>query len=266
MNEFSYPQLSKTSECERLLADTSEAWYWIGFLMADGHFDRGKIELSLAEKDKSHMEKFSKFIKYNKELKEIPIRLDTLMKQKQFTMHTNNIVVAEYLREKFDLSNRKTYEPPNFSKIKSDDDLFFSLFVGFTDGDGNIGNIKNRNCKYLRIRCHKSWENNLRFFENFLFRYFDLKKKQEHTKINAYNKAEFRIGRTDILIKIRDKCKELNLPYLERKWSKLESLSIKESSWSIEEKKILLKEKERLESLFPNRTWSAIKGQFLRIK
>jgi len=51
---------------ERLLENTPEAYYWIGFLMADGNFDIhgyvNRLTLFLSEKDKEHIQKFSQFI------------------------------------------------------------------------------------------------------------------------------------------------------------------------------------------------------------
>lgn len=44
--------------------DTEEKAYWLGFLYADGCVGskESKVELSLAEKDLRHMEKFRSFI------------------------------------------------------------------------------------------------------------------------------------------------------------------------------------------------------------
>lgn len=47
----------------KLLEDTPEKWYWLGFLFADGHLSmRGRLALSLAKKDKEHLEKFSEYM------------------------------------------------------------------------------------------------------------------------------------------------------------------------------------------------------------
>jgi hypothetical protein len=53
--------------------DTEEKAYWLGFIFADGYISSHipdkkktyKFELSLSLKDKSHLEKFNQFMRYN---------------------------------------------------------------------------------------------------------------------------------------------------------------------------------------------------------
>jgi hypothetical protein len=248
----------KTSACEKLLLDTHEAWYWIGFLLADGHIKENKIELSLHEKDKEHMQKFANFIEYIYELKYVPNR-------KQYTMNTSNKEIAEAIRIKFDFSHRKTYEPPNFEKININDDLFLCLFSGFVDGDGTILNIKNRNCKKIKIRCHANWLTNLKYFENFIFKYFNKSNKTELTEINEAGKSSLVISRTDILKGLYDKVIEFNLPVLYRKWDKLKTLKIANSDWTDEEDQIITVAMNNLMKFLPERTWDSISQRLKRI-
>lgn len=60
---------SKSAACRRLPLNesafsviTPEAAYWVGFLMADGAISGNAILLSLADKDRSHLEKFKSFL------------------------------------------------------------------------------------------------------------------------------------------------------------------------------------------------------------
>ena len=62
---------SKAYSCEKLLEDTPESFYWMGFLIADSHISikNNRIELSLAEQDLEHLYKYSKFINYRNNIK-----------------------------------------------------------------------------------------------------------------------------------------------------------------------------------------------------
>jgi hypothetical protein len=53
------------------IIDTEEKAYWLGFIFADGTIGSNnyRFELSLSLKDKTHLEKFKTFIKYNKPVK-----------------------------------------------------------------------------------------------------------------------------------------------------------------------------------------------------
>ena len=56
----------------------------------------------------------------------------------------------------------KTKNIPTIPKLN--DDQFFSLIIGFIDGDGSIHKYGN----YLTIKCGKSWKNILEDFYEFL--------------------------------------------------------------------------------------------------
>lgn len=47
---------------QRLLEDTPEAFYWIGFLLADGSFSKGRIRFAI--KDVEQLYRFGTFIDY----------------------------------------------------------------------------------------------------------------------------------------------------------------------------------------------------------
>ena len=49
-----------------LLEEKNEIYYWLGFLMADGHFSKlNDIKLAVSAKDLNHLEKFGKLINAN---------------------------------------------------------------------------------------------------------------------------------------------------------------------------------------------------------
>ena len=120
--------------------DSEEKAYWLGFIFADGTISshipgkkpRYQFELSLALKDKGHLEKFGRFMKYNN-VKCDSYRCRWIINSKHLWETLNNIGCV-----------------PNKSKIlqfpqKLIDSNFTSSFVrGYMDGDGCIGIYRNR--------------------------------------------------------------------------------------------------------------------------
>lgn len=191
---------------QNLLKEEFEAYYWIGFLMADAHFNNnGRIILQLAEKDSEHVQKFAQFIEYKK-----PVKNRIAIMQKG---------VSDKIKEKFSISHIKTYEPCNIFNISSDA-LFVSLFIGFIDGDGCIGKMyKRQNC-YITIKLHKNWSNNLYYMIDRIYKINSLPMKPilhyrgNHVYMNFSNKT--------IIKYLKDKTIEYKLPVLKRKWDKIE--------------------------------------------
>ena len=135
------------------------------------------------------------------------------------------------LRNKFGITNRKTYEPCSFKYIKNDE-LLFSLIVGFIDGDGSISKKNNCNSYTLSFSMHPSWLSNLNYIKKFLYNYFNeecrsqppflreryINLPQDPIEIKKkYQLAEMYIGYRPLLIKIRDKAIDLKLPFMKRK-------------------------------------------------
>jgi hypothetical protein len=192
---------------EKLLLETPIAYYWIGFLLADGHFVDHIIQLGLAEKDSSHVEKFKKYIDYNGNSRSNGIGI-------------SDSVIPQIIK-KFNISNRKTYDPPDLLWIK-DKDLLFSLIVGFIDGDGCIGKRKDNNKPRLMIGVYESWINNMIFFHNFLFEISGY--TTTVIPIINHNKkaAILDIGDNRVLAFMKKKVIDLKLPVMKRKWDKID--------------------------------------------
>ena len=178
--------------------------------MADAHFyKRGAIKLHLAEADREQINKFRSFVHYTG-------------KAKSCTMNAMNPPIVKAIREKFGISNRKTYEPCRINWIKNTD-LLFALVVGMLDGDGNI-RLRRRAVSTIEMKLHGNWLNNLQFIEQFLYDYFDLE------KINNVHLARLRKDGYAVLILsdryllacMRKKSEELNLPVMERKWREVD--------------------------------------------
>ncbi len=198
---------------ERLLEETPEAYYWMGVLLADGHFvkDKTALQIGVSDNDEDWIIKFENFIGEVRHT-----NLKTGKTAYTFVRYHDKHVVTQ-LMEKFDINNRKTYFPPNLEKIHDllrNNDLFISLFVGFIDGDGHI----TKNGKELRITNHGSWLSILTLFKNRLSEIFPC---LINCKINSRGYANFDLYSWEILRKIKNKAHQLKLPILKRKWNKI---------------------------------------------
>lgn len=198
---------NKCSDLSVLLDETPEAYYWMGFLLADGHFSGGRLVLGLSNKDRQHLDKFCKFIKYKGKVRENK----TLGKSTVSAMDKN---IVEKICEKFDIKHDKTVNPPN-SLSWIPEELLYCLFAGFIDGDGNISKFSKRNDCFIRIKIHSSWLKILNelaplFCEN---------------KVASLNKdgyAELFLTGFEYVKRLKRIFIEKNLPIMDRKWEKID--------------------------------------------
>jgi intein-encoded DNA endonuclease-like protein len=132
--------------------DTEEKAYWLGFLYADGNISSSsnRISIALKESDRSHLEKFKKFIDGN---------INILYKKS-----VNACVISFRCKEmKKDLVSlgcvpNKTWIINSIPNIK--DELKIHFIRGFFDGDGCItyGNKKKdgKYCISINIVSNKN--------------------------------------------------------------------------------------------------------------
>lgn len=53
----------KKCNLEKLLLDVPETYYWIGFILADGHISKNnRLVVTLSVKDKNHLIKLQKYL------------------------------------------------------------------------------------------------------------------------------------------------------------------------------------------------------------
>jgi len=224
---------SSYSNYSKLLKDNYEAYYWIGFLLADGHFTSRAIVLGLHIKDIEHIIRFRNFIEYSGP------SIENFIYRKyrnKVLFSSSDYKIIPKIKEKFNISQRKTYIPPkNLSWIeKINPDFYISLIIGFIDGDGCLGQARSSSGKMissLRIGNYYTWENILKHMFIFLFKYFNIKKIPK--KYISVKKTEVRISVTNqiILRELKKKAIQLKLPFMKRKWDK-----INENYESIDEK------------------------------
>lgn len=193
-----------------LLNETNESFYWIGFIMADGTFDKSKrLSVTLSDKDKTHLEKLSNKLGVKCRVIVSKYRGKEYNQVRLSIMHTE---VLQLLTRKFGIYDNKTYKPPNISIFDNfNREQLLSLFVGFIDGDGSIGKKHNRGDFHLRIKCHSSW---IRFLE-----YFNKKLGiNSPVKINNNGYSLLQVSNYNICKNIKTEMLTLGIPFLDRKW------------------------------------------------
>ena len=183
------------------MLDTPEAFYWMGFLLADGCFCNNRLVLTLSIKDSNHLYKFAKFINYTGMIR---------VTDKSISIAYKDIDTVSKIKEKFDIKDKKTYNPPN-TILKFNIDLTYALLAGFIDGDGSIKNQFNRKDFYLTIKNHSSWISILKEFNNMI-------SDKNLTRLNSSGYANLVISNTEDLKKLKIKILSLNIPILTRKW------------------------------------------------
>ncbi len=195
----------------KLLEETFLSFYWLGFIIADGSLNKNKFELCLAKKDLNHLQKFAKFINFNKEIK-------FRNKSQSYRISFSNRISIPEIQGKYNLKDRKTYNPINFKRIsKYNTELLLCLIIGIIDGDGCISKNGSKNSNRISIVSHKNWK---KFYikilkKTKLYNDFFIKgvKKTNIITINLYR-------RNKILL-LKDIISKFNLPCLERKWNKI---------------------------------------------
>jgi hypothetical protein len=193
----------KKCNLEKLLENSLESFYWIGFILADGHISKStRLKVTLAKKDKDHLIKLQKFL-----------NIEILKEDDQVSISAMDSKILKEFCEKFDIKSNKTEYPPNIKIFKSfDNNLLKALMIGFIDGDGSICNLHNRKDYKISIKCYYKWVN----FLNLLSKCFNT---DNVAYINNQGYAFISIGNSI-------KCKEIkrfildnNIPVLARKWN-----------------------------------------------
>ena len=199
------------NKLKMLLEESNTNCYWIGFLMADGHFSKTwDIKLTLAIKDLNHLEKFAKLI-------DTKIHIGKSVKYKQYTSQPNcnisvrDISTVKILKEKYSIDSNKTKNPCDISLFDTKE-KFLSWFAGFFDGDGCVLKNKSGKIEGLRIQIYNTWIKNLEFISEKLKEYLNINSR---SYIDSQGYARWVCFKdAGILIK---EIQSLNLPIMERK-------------------------------------------------
>lgn len=194
-----------------LLNDSLLSYYWLGFILADGHLSHdNKFAMHLSVRDKSHLEKFIKYVQIPK------LHLRGSIVTSQCSDRDNISTIKSKLR----ISGAKTYSPPPFNEYQITIPQWVALIIGFIDGDGSIITRTDRSTHthYCSIMLHKSWLNNLSYISDIIKKY--VSNHNGVVKITTRGYAQLRLN-NKILIYLYNFALTENLPILERKWDKL---------------------------------------------
>lgn len=188
------------NKCEILLNESLETYYWLGFIMADGHFNTNlyNVSISLHNKDKDHLVKLQNYLHVE--------NITDYSKINQVGINFGNKLIISNLIDRFAIKNDKTKNPPNLSTIIGKNLIAFN--IGFIDGDGCISNQSNRSDIRITIRCHKSWIDNLQY----MFK---------RGYIANDNSCVLCIGKKSEIKEYKQFILNNNIPFLSRKWDKI---------------------------------------------
>jgi len=202
--------VQRQNHLENLLQETPEAYYWVGFLAADGHLSlKNRVILGLGKKDRIHLVKFAKFI-------EVPTISD---ENHKFVVKAQHKEAGIAIRKKFSFHKRKTYHPPD-SLPDCNLELLISYIIGFIDGDGCLKQRHNRPDWNLSIKLHSSWKNLLQKITNTCYQ--QLNKIAPTAKINKDGYVVATMGDSTILKYLKRHIIKYNLPSLNRKWDQID--------------------------------------------
>lgn len=219
----------KLNDLSYLNLETPEAYYWLGLLMADGHFTEKRISITLHKRDKKHLEKFAKFIDSKNKIQQVK--------------KTNCCVFApadkqnvQKIIQKFNISSNKTHNPIDLSIFnKLPNDLFISFICGFIDGDGTVYKRVKRNRSYtINVVGYKTWLDNFNFMNNHLYKILNEEKRDKGVILRTrwtgipndptprkVIQAWINISNSNLIVKLKQEIIRLNLPFLTRKWDKI---------------------------------------------
>lgn len=196
---------------DRLIDGSPTGYYWLGFLLADGHFAaQRRLRLTLAIKDLGHLKRFGAYIGFGGHMKVTPIRASIAV--------MDRLTVGEICR-RFSIQSNKTENPPPPSVFDQlTDDQFVALLIGFIDGDGSI-RLRSSGANAIAIKCHGTW---LTVLNSFLRRLNHIAREDTPLgKLNARGYARIHITKQSLCRYLRNETERLQLPVLDRKWSKI---------------------------------------------
>ena len=122
--------------------DTEEKAYWLGFLFADGCLNKrdNSFEMTLAEKDKEHLENFNIFIKHSRNLKLKKTKLNGKIFN-SYRCSFNSKHLCDILKSYGCIPKKSNIlKFPNIN-IFSNKQLIKDFLRGYFDGDGCITHI-----------------------------------------------------------------------------------------------------------------------------
>ena len=199
--------------------DTEEKAYWLGFIYADGYITGNKLGISLANIDKTHLEKFKKCIDSDYEIKSY-ISNSVYGTCEYCRILINSKRVVEDIKNKGVINNKSL--KIKFPSDKILDTKLYNHFIrGYFDGDGSL--VLSKNSINFKFCGTKEFLEALVDIFNSISNYKYKKrlyKRRNDDKNNYYISYDGRIKTLNIMDYLYNNC---NI-YLERKYEKYERL------------------------------------------
>jgi hypothetical protein len=199
-----------------LLEETPEAYYWMGFLLADGHFSEKRLAVCLAKHDEEHLIKLSQFLANSNGL--FPA-VNTYDKGTNSRLGVWDIDNMKLLKQRWGIVNNKTISPPDISWVSSDN--LIPVLIGFIDGDGCIQKQSKRTNSKISIKNHISWVSFLQQLSDNIHQRFDAVSPKAHINNSGY--VILNICRYSIVNQL--KLYSNSLPVMSRKWDIIDEFS-----------------------------------------
>lgn len=204
---------------EKLLNEDLITFYWIGYLLADGSISNECLQICCINEE--HIISLSNFL--NRDYK-------TYIQKEGYKYGSKIYKITDYgkdnllkIKEKFDIHNNKTLNPPNFSKYKFTNDQLIAMFIGFIDGDGTIAKKSGQNSKrkdfFFRIQIHSNWLDFLKLYCNFFSSILNISIPEP--KINKRGYALLQNGNTIWLKHLKKFALDNHLPIIDYKWCRV---------------------------------------------
>lgn len=203
---------NKKCDFTKLMQWTPESFYWLGFLLADGHFGKNSIKLTLSCQDREHLSKFAKLI--NVKIYEDKPHMSEYGLVRSVTASGFDSSVVPFIKNKFGIHSQKTFTPPNIRDFGLDDISLLSLIIGLIDGDGTISKTRNR----IAIEADISWKDNFEYIYQFIYQY-TRNLFNSSTFVSSRGNSYLSIGKSEIVSNLKFFIEQYNLPVLGRKWS-----------------------------------------------
>lgn len=203
--------MQRLYKLNKLLENTPEKFYWLGFLVADGHFSNtGRLQVTLALEDYAHLQKLATWLGDFK----VKIWGGTC------SLAVMDVSTVKELQRLYKIQSNKTENPPDLSILT--EEQLFCFKVGFIDGDGSIQKQTGRNDCKITIKCHKNW---LKFFkDNF----------SPKSHVNAAGYAYCGFANIQYLQELKKRSQQLQLPVLERKWDLIDTTTVSKTVKALE--------------------------------
>ena len=206
------------SNLAKLLDDSLESNYWVGFILADGYISElGRLKITIHEIDLKLLQDFCTYVECSIDF----ITHDNKNTPQYISISLMDKEVMRKLKNKYNIKERKTYNPPEVEFILSPQ--LIAMYVGFIDGDGSIRRLHKRTDANIAIKCHSSWGKFLTNLQLNLYDFFECVKlgERKEASINNQGYACVTISNNSLLKKLKQFIVDNNLPVLWRKWTNI---------------------------------------------